>query len=191
MKDKFSFSVCVTHAQYFGKPILCDAGHASSGVEEDVLSKLFLYIHKEMQVFLQMATVGCLQHIGCLQTTTVSAAVPWRRRTGMYSPLTFFTFVLTYWLIHLLLYFNLPTKLLTYRDVYTSYYQWVPPFLIASACLFYLPRWGPENSQKGFFFGSNWLWLDIFCWLWYSIRSIWLSLEDGLMNYFSTGTRER
>ena len=41
MKDKFSFSVCVTHAQYFGKPILCDAGHASSGVEEDVLSKIF------------------------------------------------------------------------------------------------------------------------------------------------------
>ena len=37
-------------------------------------------------------------------------------------------------------YFCTLTYLLTYRDVYTSYYQWVPPFLIASACLFYLPR---------------------------------------------------
>ena len=42
----------------------------------------------------------------------------------------------SYLLIYLLLYLNL----LIYRDVYTSYYQWVPPFLIASACLFYLPR---------------------------------------------------
>ena len=50
MKDKFSFSVCVTHAQYFGKPILCDAGHASSGVEEDVLSKLFLYIQEALSL---------------------------------------------------------------------------------------------------------------------------------------------
>ena len=30
-----------------------------------------------------MAIVGCLQRIGFLQTTADSAAVPWRRKTGM------------------------------------------------------------------------------------------------------------
>jgi len=39
--------------------------------------------------------------------------------------------------------------MIMYRDVYTSYYQWVPPFLIASACLFYLPRWDQARTTFG------------------------------------------
>lgn len=30
-------SICVTHKQFFGDPILCDAGHASGGINGDVL----------------------------------------------------------------------------------------------------------------------------------------------------------
>jgi hypothetical protein len=30
-------SICVTHKQFFGDPIVCDAGHASGGISEDVL----------------------------------------------------------------------------------------------------------------------------------------------------------
>lgn len=30
-------SICVTHKQFFGDPILCDAGHASGGINSDVL----------------------------------------------------------------------------------------------------------------------------------------------------------
>jgi len=105
-------SVCVTHAQYFGKPILCDAGHSSSGVDEDVLNGYcWMFATYRLPPNFSGQCSSALEEED--------------------------------------------------RDVYTSYYQWVPPFLIASACLFYLPR------------------------------SIWLSLEDGLMNYFSTGTRER
>jgi len=105
-------SVCVTHAQYFGKPILCDAGHASSGIDEEVLNG-----YCWMFATYRLPPNYSGQCSSALEEED--------------------------------------------RDVYTSYYQWVPPFLIASACLFYLPR------------------------------SIWLSLEDGLMTYFSTGTRER
>ena len=55
--------MCVTHAQYFGKPILCDAGHASSGVDEDVLSKLFqvmsvLYTHSSRRLLLDVCNVS-------------------------------------------------------------------------------------------------------------------------------------
>ena len=48
IKEKFESSVCVTHAQYFGKPILCDAGHASSGIDEEVLSKRWLFFYNEI-----------------------------------------------------------------------------------------------------------------------------------------------
>ena len=30
-------SICVTHKQFFGDPILCDAGHANGGINSDVL----------------------------------------------------------------------------------------------------------------------------------------------------------
>ena len=102
-------------------------------------------------------------------------------------------------------------NLLLYRDVYTSFYQWVPPFLIASACLFYLPRFLHMTyitvSCNSTYRGSRMSYmtyitvsclprftLSIYCnfiCVCIRIRSIWLSLEDGLMNYFSTGTRER
>ena len=74
-----------------------------------------------------MATVGCSPHIDFLQISAVSAAAPWKRRTGKPIDLLITYLLNTY-------------SMLMYRDVYTSYYQWVPPFLIASACLFYLPR---------------------------------------------------
>ena len=74
-----------------------------------------------------MATVGCSPHIDFLQISAVSAAAPWKRRTGKPIDLLITYLLNTY-------------PILMYRDVYTSYYQWVPPFLIASACLFYLPR---------------------------------------------------
>ena len=35
------FSICVTHKQFFGDPILCDAGHASGGINSDVLGENF------------------------------------------------------------------------------------------------------------------------------------------------------
>ena len=86
-------------------------------------------------VWFQMATVGCSPHIDFLQISAVSAAVPWKRRTGKPIDLLITYLLNTY-------------SMIMYRDVYTSYYQWVPPFLIASACLFYLPRWDQPIKQE-------------------------------------------
>ena len=87
-------------------------------------------------VWFQMATVGCSPHIDFLQISAVSAAVPWKRRTGKPIDLLITYLLNTY-------------SMIMYRDVYTSYYQWVPPFLIASACLFYLPRWDQARTTFG------------------------------------------
>ena len=46
-------------------------------------------------------------------------------------------------------------------NIYNSYYQWVPIYLIVMAVIFYLPRW------------------------------IWLSMEGGLMKFFGKGTTNR
>ena len=178
---EFIFSICVTHAQYFGKPILCDAGHASSGVDEDVLSEIWMTKNykdfvdsrwllldvcnisapSKLQRSVQQRPGGGGQESVFLARARsrsylfrwiqYSAAVPSRRGTGKWTFQTYFsllnisTLQCIFNLFAYLQYSTYPSlsntyNLLLYRDVYTSFYQWVPPFLIASACLFYLPR---------------------------------------------------
>ena len=104
-------SICVTHKQFFGDPILCDAGHANGGINSDVLGNFDCTFPVNL----------CSKNISdtyCWMYSTFEIPSGYQGQCN-----------------------SGDAEGISGLSIYNSYYQWVPLYLLTSAVFFYIPRY--------------------------------------------------